>query len=259
MRGLVRKAHNLVFYRWAVARPDTIDDARIHRRFVQRSANNVVSLFGRLRDEARNLPWVIATSTKIRKHRPRIVAGLFEHRSEIERLAIEPRWRASLEASDPKRQLTQALGQACRRRIANTTTGFFDVTHQHAAGEKGARRQHNSAGPDLLPLCRNYARNAIAFQDQVVNRVFCHRQARLILEQAPNCPPVKLSVRLRPGCTNRRTPAGVKRSKLDARLVDRNGHRAAQSVDLFGQVPFAYAANSRVAAHLPKRRELVRR
>ena len=140
MRRFVGKAHDLVFDGWTVTRTHTFDHARIHRRLIQRAANNVVGLFGRVRDVAGNLSRVIATRAEERKYGRRIIARLFEHRLIVQRRTIKSRRRARLQARDIEWQLAQSCCQAGRWCITNATARFLRLADQDAASKESARR-----------------------------------------------------------------------------------------------------------------------
>ena len=70
-------------------------------------------------------------------------------------------------------------------------------------------------------------------------------------------PLVELAVGLRARGAHRRTLARVQGAELDAGLVRRERHGAAQRIDLLDQMALADAADGRVAAHLAERLDVV--
>ena len=69
---------------------------------------------------------------------------------------------------------------------------------------------------------------------------------------------VELAVGLRPSGAYRRPLAGIQGAQLDACLVRRDRHRAAERIDLLDQMTLADAADRRIAAHLPEGLDVVR-
>ena len=63
---------------------------------------------------------------------------------------------------------------------------------------------------------------------------------------------VQNAIGLRTGSAHSWTFRAVQNAKLNTALIGRERHGAAQSVDLFDQMPFADATNGWVAAHLPQ-------
>jgi hypothetical protein len=105
---------------------------------------------------------------------------------------------------------------------------------------------------------REHAHDAVAVQQQVVDRLLEQRQVRLVLDRLADRGAVQRAVGLAARRAHRRALAGVQRAPLDAGAVGRPRHDAAQRIDLAHQVALADAADRRVAAHLPHGLDLVR-
>ncbi len=200
---------------------------------------------------------MVAAAAEKRKHRRRPVAGLFAHRGIVERRAVEPRWRTGLESRDVERHLTQPLGEAYRRRVTDAAARALFAADEDAPTEERADRQHDGGRPIARAVSRYDARDACAVDDQVVGRRLDDRQPGLAVEQCLDRRLVEFPVGLGARRTHGRALARVEDPELDAGPVDRLGHRAAERVDLLGQVALADAADRRIAAHLAERAALV--
>ncbi len=124
--------------------------------------------------------------------------------------------------------------------------------------QKGASRQHHGAGAELQANLRDGAHHTVALHHQIVHRLLEQPQIRLVLQHAANRRLVQNAVGLRARGAHRRALAAVQDAELDARLVGRQRHGAAQRVHLFHQMALANAANAGVAAHLPQCLDVVR-
>src|SRR5258706_14101172 len=111
------KTVNLVLDGGAIARSHALDDPGVHRRTIQVPANDVVASRVRLRNPAGQLGGVQLTPAEVGKYRYGIVTQLSLERGEVDRPAIQPRWRSRLQPTDGQTQVTQACGEAERRRV----------------------------------------------------------------------------------------------------------------------------------------------
>src|SRR3569833_210570 len=119
MRFLRREAVNLVLNGRAVPRPHSFDHARVHRRAIQSTADDVVRTLVGMRHPARHLPRMLLRPTEKRKywHRLEVARVLFKLR-EIDRATVNPRRRPRFETSLRELELLQTRRQRDGRRIA---------------------------------------------------------------------------------------------------------------------------------------------
>jgi hypothetical protein len=185
------------------------------------------------------------------------VAGLLGALAEVDRAAVQPRRRAGLEPALRQLEFLQPRRQADRRRVAGTTAGMVLEPDMDLAVEEGAGRQHHRAGAKADADLRHGADHAIALDHQVVDRLLEQRQVRLVFQHAADRGLVQDAVGLGPGRAHRRPLAAVEDAELDAALVGRQRHRAAERVDLLDQMALADAADRGVAAHGPQRLDVV--
>jgi len=253
MRVLVGEAMHLVFHGRTVARTYAFDDASEHRRTIAAGTNDVVSSCIRVRNEAGDLPRMIATSAEIRKHRRRFVAVLNCQPFIVDATTVDARWRAGLEATDAKRQGTQFLGKPVGWRIAGTTTLVIGQADMNLAAQESTHGEHHTASAQLYACLGHDTLDALAFDQKIRRFLLEQREIRLIFEHRTNCLLVQQPIRLRARCPHCRAFAGIEGTKLDAAKIRRSRHRAAKCIDLFYQMAFADTADGRVAAHLPER------
>ncbi len=120
------------------------------------------------------------------------------------------------------------------------------------AGEESARREHYGARGELEPDLGHDADDAVAVEQQIVHRLLKDLEVGLVLQPAAYGASIQNAIGLRARGAHRRSLARVEDAKLDARLVRRRGHGAAQRVDFLDEMPLADAADRRVARHLPQ-------
>ena len=96
-----------------------------------------------------------------------------------------------------------------------------------------------------------HAANPIAFNQEIVNSLLKQRQTTLGFDQVANRLPVKQPIGLRAGRPDCRPLARIQRAKLDAGMIDRARHGAAERIDFLGQMTLADSANRRIAGHDP--------
>ena len=108
VRVLVGKPHDLVFDRGAVARPYALYHARIHRRTVERGADDLVGALVGVGDVAGNLPGMLRDISHEAHDRQGCITVLYIEPLEVHRAGIDARRRTCFEAPYRKRHFTQA-------------------------------------------------------------------------------------------------------------------------------------------------------
>src|SRR5690242_1515228 len=98
MARLACKAMHLVLDGWAVTRPDALDDARKHRRAIERAPDDLVCALIGMRDPARKLFGMHRSLAHERKDGFRRISRLDVHDREVDAAAIEARRCAGLQA-----------------------------------------------------------------------------------------------------------------------------------------------------------------
>ncbi len=181
---------------------------------------------------------------------------------EIDRAAVEARRRAGLQAADRQPQLAQPRAERLRRRVAGAPGLVMVEPDVDQARQERSGRQHDGVGleanADLRDDAGHARARAVAIEREIVDGLLEQRQVRLVLEPRPDRLLVEHPIGLRARRAHRRPLARIERPELDARLVGRDRHRAAQRVDLLDQVALADAADRRIARHLPQRFDAVR-
>jgi hypothetical protein len=193
-----------------------------------------------------------------REHRPRIVAGLFLHHAEVDAAAVDARRRAGLQAVDAQRQFAQAFGQGQRGWIAGPAAAIVGVADVDFASQKSAGGEDDAARAEIQAHLRAHAGDAVAVEQQVVDRLLEQGQLGLVLHRVADEGAVQRSIGLAARGAHGRTLARVEPSPLDARGIGGLRHDTAECVDLLDQVTLADAADGRVAAHRADRLDAVR-
>jgi hypothetical protein len=207
---------------------------------------------------ARQLLRVLRGVAKKGENRTRLIRMLFDHHRKIDAPPIEPRRRAGLESPDRQVQLAQPCRQRNRRWITHASANHVRHADVDQAVEKSAGGQDHGSRRKAYAELGHHPGHPIAVDDQIVTGLRENRQLWLILQATANRLPVEDTISLRARRTHRRTFARIQRTKLDTRLIGRLGHRPSQGVDLFDQMPFANAADRRIAAHRTQGIEVVR-
>ena len=202
MARLVGKAVDLVLDRGTVARPDPLDDTGVHRRPIERTANDRVCPLVGMRDPARQLARMHGARPKKRKHRLRRVSGLALKQREIDRPAVEPRWSAGLESARWEPHLAQPPSKRGGRRVACATRLVAPQAYVHLPRQKCPRRQDHRLAAETNPELRHDACRPVSLQDDVVHCLLKQGEVRLILETRTNRSAIQYSVSLGPGCAH---------------------------------------------------------
>ena len=192
------------------------------------------------------------------KHRQRLVARLLLHLFVVERTAVEPRRRTGFQPRHIERQFAKACRQCIRRCIADAAAGLFCFTDQNTAAEERANGKNNRVAQNTSAGFGDNTGNLLTLDDEIVDGIFEQFEIRLSANDFADSRTVKFSIGLRARGPHRRTFRSIQRAKLDTGPIDRFGHRAAECVDLFGQVTFANTADGRVTAHLTECGNLLR-
>ena len=205
----------------------------------------------RMRDPARHLARVHGRVAHHGKHGHGIeVARLLLHHGKVNRAAIDARRRARLQAALGQLQFLQAGGQRNGGRVAGAASRVIIQAHVDLAVEESAGRQHHGARQELQTDLRHGADDAVAFDDQIIDRLLEQPQIRLVFQARTDGGLVENAVGLGARGADCRAFRGVQDAELDAGLVGGNRHRAAHGIDLLDQVALADATDGGVARHL---------
>ena len=169
--------------------------------------------------------------------------------------------RRGLEPALGQSKLLQARRQALGRRVAGATGGIVLQSDVDLPVQESAGGQDDRAAPERDPGLGDRPGDAIpaahVLDDQVVHRLLEQAQPGLVLESVPDGGLVQDAVGLCARGPHGRTLGRVEYAELDSGLIRRSGHRAAERIHLLDQVPFADAADGRIATHLPQGLDVV--
>src|SRR5690606_15712532 len=177
---------------------------------------------------------------------------------EVDRLPVDARRRAGLEPADRKAQVAQPRREPRGRRIACAPAGIIRFADVDLAAEERADRQHDDLRADHEPHLRHDAADAAVLDHEIVDALLEQRETRLALEHATDRLLVEHAIGLRAGRTHRGTLAGVQHLEMNPGGIGRDGHRAAERVDLLREMRLADPADRRVAAHLAEGLDVLR-
>ena len=252
----LREAYDLVFDRRTVARADAFDDAGEKRRAVEPAANDLVRALVGVCDPARHLPRVHLARADEAHHRRGIVAGLPFERREIDGAPVESRRRSGLEPAHGQGELAQSRAERLRRGITGAPSFVLFEADVDQSRQERAGGQHHGVRLERHAHLRDHAghRRACSGVDhrEVIDRLLEQREVGLVLEPPTDRGSIESAVRLGTRRSHRRALARVECAELDARLVRRDRHRAAQRIDFLDEMPLADAADRRIAGHLPQ-------
>ena len=196
--------HHLVFDGRAVPGTDALDLAGIHRRAVQRAANDVMGFLRSVRYPATHLLGMIAGAAEIGIHRSRLVSGLALHDAEIHGLAVDPGWRSCLQASNRERHLAQPRGQQVRGWVSSAPSLELLLANMDFAAQERTGGQNHGGGVDLEASGRAATRHAIAAHQQVVDGRLEQRKPGLALDGTPDKSAIQAPIALGTGRPDRR-------------------------------------------------------
>ena len=261
---LVGKAVDFVLYAGAVARAHALDLSSEHGAAVQPAADDGMRLRIGMRDPAGQLRRVLAGAAHETEHRQlrthaagHTVARLFLAAREVDAAAVNAGRRTGFEPPLWQLQLFEPRTQTPRSRVTRATGPVMIQAHMDLAVQKSPGGEHHGFGAKRDADLRHRAHNPVAFQQQIIHRLLKQAQVGLVFQHAPDRGLVQNPVGLGAGGAHSRAFAGIENTKLDARLVGSQSHRAAQGVHLFDQMAFADAANRWIATHLPQGLDVV--
>jgi hypothetical protein len=107
------------------------------------------------------------------------------------------------------------------------------------------------------PKLSDYAGDAIAVEDEIVDRLLEQPKIRLVLKAKTNRLSIEHPVSLRARCSHRRSLACIEDAKLDTGCIGRKCHRTTQGIDLFHEMALPDTPNRGIARHLTQRFEVV--
>ena len=178
------------------------------------------------------------------------ITGLQLHFGKIDTAAVDPGWGAGFEPAQGQAQLLQVIGQTDGGMHAVRTGNFHTF-----AGDDGAVQK--CAGGDDHGLCvinrtqtSLNSGNRTVFCKNLNNLCLFQFQIFLLFQGVLHVFLVAAAVRLGPEGMDRGALAFVQHPILDAAVVRRQPHFAAQGIQLPDQMALAGAANGGVAGHI---------
>ena len=250
MSRLLAELNDLVFDRRAVARAYALNVAAVERRFIEVSPDHVVHRFVGVADEALYLLPVDPIGLK-RKRDGTFVSGLALEFRIVYRAPVEARRSARLQSPRAKTDCSNRVGESYRSGLAAAAGLKSLAPHVDQPVEESPRSKHDRARFDEPPICKLDPRCARVCDLYLGDLAFDDGEVFRKREPAPHLRAVKVPVRLRARRLHGGAAAAVEQAELNSGRIDDLPHYAAERVDFADQVAFGYAADRRVAAHLP--------
>ena len=204
MRTPVSETVDLVFDGWAIARTNTFDLARVHRRTVQVFGNDLVGCGRRMRDEARNL-WRGDRPGENRKRYRLIVTLLLFQQMPGNRRAIKPCWRSGFQPSQLETKCGKLVRDTCGWRLTIPASRYLLFANMDQSVEEGPGRQHHCAGMDHPSITTDDTGEATTRHVKPGGRSFDHRKIGVTANLVLHCRPVNSAIRLGARSTHCRT------------------------------------------------------
>ena len=246
---LIGEGHDLRLDGRAIARADALDHAGVDRAAVEVRADDGVRALVGIGQVAHGLVFNRVRGGK-RKRLDLRVTRLQLHAREVHRACVHARRRAGLEPAHAQPQRFAAFrqrargGQPIRPGIAQY------IAHDRAPVQIRARREHGGAAAVDSPVCRHDGADAAVLRLDGHDLRLLDAQVRLQLERVLHHGLVFPPVGLRAQRVHGRPFAAVEHPVLDAGLIGRARHLAAERIELAHEVPLARAADGGVAGHI---------
>ncbi|CWP43934.1 Uncharacterised protein [Neisseria meningitidis] len=175
------------------------------------------------------------------------VAGLFGQLGKVNRASVDARRRAGFQTALRQLQFAQTSAQRFGGGVAGASAFVVFQTDVDFAGQKRACGQHDGACFKLHAHRGNYAADAFAVERYVFDGLLEKVEVFLVFQHFADGGFVQNAVGLRARGSNCRAFAGVQAAELDTGFVGGQRHCAAERVEFAYQMPFADAADGRVA------------
>ena len=250
--GLLREPHHLVLDGGAVPRPHPLDHPGKQGGAVEVVPDHLVGVFIGVGEPAHRP--VFRDRLRLKgEGGGYVVPRLDLHPGEVHAPAVHPGGRARLEAAQGQPQLQQAVRQGQGRRHAVRPGVPAHLPHDGAAPQVGPGGDHRRLDGVHRPRGGGYPGDGPALRADLRHLRLLHPQVFLELQGVLHHLLVAAAVGLGPEGPDCGALPPVQHPVLDAGLVRRLGHLAAQGVDLPDQVALARAAHGGVAGHIAHR------
>ena len=276
-----READDLIFNGRAVPGADAFDLAAVEGRTFQIGKDDLPGLFTRIRNITDR--FVLRCEREVIGEADEFLITVLDFEFvEVYGPGVDPGRRAGLEAAGLDAEPLQRAGEFRRGEEAVRAGGIRYIAHVNASSEERAGSEDDGLcrvdrfelrgylpqgamylafllGSRQFRQCLLGVRRRQRFQSfqrvavhlrEVDDLALAQVQVLRAFEHAFHISTVVPAVDLRAGRVDRRSLAEVQHAGLDEVLVRRNGHFAAEGVDLPDEVSFGRAADGRVAGHV---------
>ena len=250
--GLAREPHHLRLDGRAVPGADALDDAGVDGASVQILPDDPVRLPVGVGQIAHRPVFRRALRLKA-EGQGRGVPLLYLHFAEIHAAPVDTRRRAGLEPAQGQSQRPQAVRQRVGRVQPVGAGGLDALAHDGLPRQIGAGTQDHGSDLQHRAGAQHHGGHMAILAADLRDLRLPQRQVGLQLQRVLHDLLVFSAVGLCPQRPDGGALAPVQHPVLDARLVRRPRHLAAQRVQLPHQMPLARAADGRVAGHVAHR------
>ena len=247
MALLVGKAHDLVFYGWAIARAGRLDLPRIHRRTMEIRANQFVGRGAGIGQVTKDLRQRDAIGENRERSR-HVVAGRRLELREIDGILRDARRRSCLQPAQSQAEAAERIGKRLGRRLAESPSDGLRFSGVHQRAEKSAGGDDDGARAKLGAVCKRDASRR-----EPRNGSLNDGEVRFAGEDVVYGPGVKLAIALRARSLHRRTLRSIEDLVLNGGAIGGLAHQPAEGVDFFDEVAFRETADGRIARHAADR------
>ena len=247
--GLVTEGHYLCLDARAVARPDTLDDARIYGAAVEVIENDLVGAFVCIGQPAHGL--VLRRRDGVEgKALGLCVPGLQLHFGIVDAAGVYSRRGAGLEPAHGKPQLPQTGGEARRGGKTVGPGGAYDLADDRPAVKICAAGDNDGSALVHRARVGGYGAHRAVGDAYLHDLGLLRAQILLPLEGLLHDLLIAPAVGLSTQGVHGRPFSAVEHTVLDAGLVGRPAHLAAERVKLPHEMPLARSADGGVAGHI---------
>ena len=246
MRVLVGKAHDLVFDRRTVSRPDAADGAAVKGRASQVILDDPVRLTIRMGDRAADL-LRLRTRAQIGEHHRLVIARLLFQNIPGNGRSLDPRWRTGFQPAQGKPETLQTFAQLVRRPVAPSTCLPADIADVNRPAQKGSGGQDDRPAPDLLPVGQPDTLHLSRISQQRLDFAHDEIETGICAGQIPSRLTIQITVHLGARSLDRWPLPTVQKPELDACAIRKTPHHAVHCIDLADQMALPQPTNRGIA------------
>ncbi len=248
----IREPHDLIFYRWTVARTAGFNLAAINRRAIEIGPDEIMAGFRGPGNKTGYLGRCYLFRQE-RKRTGRMIALLLGQCRPIDGSSIQPGRCPGFKPPQRKTKFRKGIRKPRARRLAITTGGTCLFANMNEAPQECTRCQDNRAATDFLAGLGYDAGNLPIFDDEIAHRRATDCQTLLFRKHRLHRLAIKLAIRLGAWPAHCGALARIQHAKLDAGRIRDLSHHPVKRIDFPDHVALCQSPYSRVARHFTNR------